>query len=158
MPAAGDASKERAVDLVHTILFRNLRRTLPATNLAVRQVIIKSCLSPSSVSPFLTVGCPLPHLEARSVDFQLCIPELADQVTCHWQEHVDLLRALALAFPARYPDLHALTDTDAELDFFNNVAHLQLHRRSRAFRRLANVGSPLLASHRNCLSDDAAMS
>ena len=92
------------------------------------------------------------------VDLELCIPELADQVACHWQEHVDLLRALALAFPARYPDLHAITDTDAELDFFNNVAHLQLHRRSRAFRRLANVGSPLLASHRNCLSDDAAMS
>ena len=67
------------------------------------------------------------------------------------------MRALALAFPARYPDLHALTDTDAELDFFNNVAHLQLHRRSRAFKRLANVGSPLLASHRNCLSDGAAM-
>ena len=55
------------------------------------------------------------------------------------QEHVDLLRALALAFPTTYPDLHALTDKDAELDFFNNVAHLQLHRRSRAFKRLANV-------------------
>ena len=52
---------------------------------------------------------------------------------------MDLLRALALAFPERYPDLHALTDTDAELDFFNNVAHLQMHRRSRAFKRLANV-------------------
>ena len=52
---------------------------------------------------------------------------------------MDLLRALALAFPERYPDLHALTDKDAELDFFNNVAHLQLHRRSRAFKRLANV-------------------
>ncbi len=58
------------------------------------------------------------------------------------QEHVDLLRALALAFPAQYPDLHALTDKDAELDFFNNVAHLQMHRRSRAFKRLANVGFP----------------
>ena len=52
---------------------------------------------------------------------------------------MDLLRALALAFPEQYPDLHALTDKDAELDFFNNVAHLQLHRRSRAFKRLANV-------------------
>ena len=55
------------------------------------------------------------------------------------QEHVDLLRALALTFPEQYPDLHALTDKDAELDFFNNVAHLQLHRRSRAFKRLAAV-------------------
>lgn len=34
-----DASQEeRATDLVHTVLFRQLRRTLPATNLAVRQV------------------------------------------------------------------------------------------------------------------------
>ncbi len=55
---------------------------------------------------------------------------------------MDLLRALALAFPERYPDLHVLTDKDAELDFFNNVAHLQLHRRSRAFKRLANVSLP----------------
>ena len=64
------------------------------------------------------------------------------------QEHVELLRALALAFPEQYPDLHALTDTDAELDFFNNVAHLQLHRRSRAFKRLGNVSAcPLLSCH-----------
>ena len=63
----------------------------------------------------------------------------ADWVVVALQEHVDLLKALALAFPAQYPDLHALTDKDAELDFFNNVAHLQLHRRSRAFKRLANV-------------------
>ena len=66
---------------------------------------------------------------------------VADQVYLGIQEHVDLLRTLALAFPKHYPDLHALTDKDAELDFFNNVAHLQLHRRSRAFKRLANVSS-----------------
>ena len=50
-----------------------------------------------------------------------------------------LLRQLALAFPAAFPDLAALTDTDPELDFWNNVAHLQLHRRSRAFLRLQRV-------------------
>lgn len=66
---------------------------------------------------------------------------VADQVHLGLQEHVDLLKALALAYPTHYPDLHALTDKDAELDFFNNVAHLQLHRRSRAFKRLANVSS-----------------
>ena len=69
------------------------------------------------------------------------IPRAAGQAVTALQEHVDLLRALALAFPAQYPDLHALTDTDAELDFFNNVAHLQLHRRSRAFKRLGNVSA-----------------
>ncbi len=60
---------------------------------------------------------------------------------------MDLLRALALGFPAQYPDLHALTDKDAELDFFNNVAHLQMHRRSRAFKRLANVSTALSCMH-----------
>ncbi|BDA46528.1 probable small subunit processome component 20 homolog [Coccomyxa sp. Obi] len=52
------------------------------------------------------------------------------------QEHVDLLRQLVCAFPTRFQDLMKLTDPDPELDFFNNVAHLQLHRRSRAFYRL----------------------
>lgn len=47
------------------------------------------------------------------------------------QEHLSLLRALALAFPGRYPDLAALADPDPEVDFFLNVAHLQLHRRAR---------------------------
>lgn len=54
---------------------------------------------------------------------------------------MDLLRQLAGAFPARFQDLIKLTDADPELDFFNNVAHLQLHRRSRAFYRLKKVGS-----------------
>lgn len=52
---------------------------------------------------------------------------------------MDLLRQLARAFPARFQDLIKLTDADPELDFFNNVAHLQLHRRSRAFYRLKKV-------------------
>lgn len=47
------------------------------------------------------------------------------------QEHLALLRALALAFPAHYADLAALADADPEVDFFLNVAHLQLHRRAR---------------------------
>lgn len=58
---------------------------------------------------------------------------------------MELLRRLALAFPAHFADLHALTDADPELDFFNNVAHLQLHRRSRAFARLQRVGAPTLS-------------
>lgn len=58
------------------------------------------------------------------------------------QEHVDLLRQLVCAFPARFQDLMRLTDPDPELDFFNNVAHLQLHRRSRAFYRLKKVVRP----------------
>ncbi|KAK9818396.1 hypothetical protein WJX72_012002 [[Myrmecia] bisecta] len=55
------------------------------------------------------------------------------------QEHVGLLRSLVLTFPAWFADLQALTDADPEVDFFNNVAHLQLHRRSRALQRLSKV-------------------
>lgn len=71
---------------------------------------------------------------------------------------MDLLRALALAFPVRYRDLHALTDADAELDFFNNVAHLQMHRRSRAFKRLANVRTCCLALQQSRDRDAMLMS
>lgn len=55
------------------------------------------------------------------------------------QEHVALMRAIAVSFPLVYPDLAMLTSEDAEVDFFNNIAHLQLHRRSRALLRLSKV-------------------
>ncbi|KAL0018407.1 hypothetical protein WJX79_009395 [Trebouxia sp. C0005] len=55
------------------------------------------------------------------------------------QEHVILLRGLVVAFPGQYADLGLLLDQDTELDFFNNVAHLQLHRRQRALQRLTKV-------------------
>lgn len=44
-----------------------------------------------------------------------------------------------MSFPGQYADLALLLDKDAELDFFNNVAHLQLHRRQRALQRLTKV-------------------
>ena len=50
-----------------------------------------------------------------------------------------LLRGLVEAFPRQYPDLALLLDQDPELDFFNNLAHLQLHRRQRALQRLTKV-------------------
>ena len=54
-----------------------------------------------------------------------------------------LLRGLVVAFPGQYADLGLLLDRDTELDFFNNVAHLQLHRRQRALQRLTKVPSAL---------------
>ncbi len=60
------------------------------------------------------------------------------------QEHVALLRAITVSFPAVYADLALLTSEDAEVDFFNNIAHLQLHRRGRALIRLSKVCLPLL--------------
>lgn len=57
----------------------------------------------------------------------------------HPQEHVLLLRALIQAVPGSFKQLQGLTDPDPEADFFHNVAHLQLHRRSRALARLSRV-------------------
>ena len=58
------------------------------------------------------------------------------------QEHVGLLRGLLVQFPEQYADMAHLLDKDPELDFFNNVAHLQLHRRQRALHRLTRVRPP----------------
>jgi U3 small nucleolar RNA-associated protein 20 len=44
------------------------------------------------------------------------------------QEHLALMRRLAALLPCRFPALQLLLSDDPELDFFNNVAHLQSHR------------------------------
>ena len=53
------------------------------------------------------------------------------------QEALSLLRRCAEMLPGTFPDLVALSHADPEADFFFNVAHIQLHRRARAFYRLA---------------------
>lgn len=55
------------------------------------------------------------------------------------QEHLALIRRLALSLPEKYPDLKPLTHQEAEADFWLNAAHLQLHRRARAFTRLGRM-------------------
>ena len=56
------------------------------------------------------------------------------------QEHLLLLRALAVNDPENYPGLALLADAnDEEVDFFCNAAHLQLHRRARALGKLTKV-------------------
>ncbi|KAL4521880.1 hypothetical protein Ndes2526B_g01987 [Nannochloris sp. 'desiccata'] len=55
------------------------------------------------------------------------------------QEHLALIRHLALSLPEKYPDLEPLTHKEAEADFWLNAAHLQLHRRARAFTRLGRM-------------------
>lgn len=49
-----------------------------------------------------------------------------------------------MQFPEQYADMAELLDKDPELDFFNNVAHLQLHRRQRALQRLTRVSASCL--------------
>ena len=53
------------------------------------------------------------------------------------QEALQLLRRCGQQLPTAFPDLAALMHSEPEADFFLNVAHLQLHRRARAFQRLA---------------------
>ncbi|ONI16066.1 hypothetical protein PRUPE_3G077100 [Prunus persica] len=57
------------------------------------------------------------------------------------KEWVDLLREMVLKLPevANLGSLKALCDEDAEIDFFNNIVHLQKHRRARALSRFRNV-------------------
>ncbi|XP_055506481.1 small subunit processome component 20 homolog [Leucoraja erinacea] len=55
------------------------------------------------------------------------------------QDYTTLLGCLIRAFPQRseFKDLVQLTDTDPEMDFFENTKHIQVHRRARALKKLA---------------------
>lgn len=55
------------------------------------------------------------------------------------QDHLLILQHILKSAPGNFPAAARLTHSDPELDFFNNVAHLQLHRRSRAWDRLLKV-------------------
>ncbi|XP_033113828.1 small subunit processome component 20 homolog isoform X2 [Anneissia japonica] len=54
-------------------------------------------------------------------------------------EIVMLLRDIVRLFPdhPRFSDMTVLLDEDMEKDFFENIKHIQIHRRGRALRRLA---------------------
>ncbi|XP_078664356.1 small subunit processome component 20 homolog isoform X2 [Branchiostoma floridae x Branchiostoma belcheri] len=57
------------------------------------------------------------------------------------QDSVSLLAELVRTFSSRqyFQGLAQLTDEDVEKDFYQNVTHIQHHRRSRALRRLISV-------------------
>ncbi|XP_022025733.1 small subunit processome component 20 homolog isoform X2 [Helianthus annuus] len=54
---------------------------------------------------------------------------------------MDLLREMVLRLPnvSKLESLHALCNEDPEQDFFNNIVHLQKHRRARALMRFCSV-------------------
>ena len=72
------------------------------------------------------------------------------------QEHLQLLRQLAEQLPGAFPQLGALTDANPAQDFFSNMAHLQMHRRTRALQRLCTV-RPQTGRSCNCTMAAAAM-
>lgn len=59
------------------------------------------------------------------------------------QEHLAIVRKVALTLPKSYPELQSVTHVEDDLDFWSNVCHVQLHRRARAFARLGEM-DPLL--------------
>ena len=56
-------------------------------------------------------------------------------------EVISILSDLVQTFShhSRFCDLSLLSHSDPEADFFLNVKHIQLHRRTRAFRKLAKI-------------------
>ncbi|XP_060070430.1 small subunit processome component 20 homolog [Ylistrum balloti] len=63
-------------------------------------------------------------------------------------EYITLLSVLVDTFPDQpnFVDLHALKDKDLEADFFENIRHIQTHKRSRALRRLIKY----MSGHQAC--------
>ncbi|WCJ33154.1 ARM repeat superfamily protein [Euphorbia peplus] len=59
------------------------------------------------------------------------------------KEWIELLREMVLKLPEfeNLKTLKALCSEDAEQDFFNNIIHLQKHRRAKALSRFSNVVS-----------------
>ncbi|MEW5318207.1 MAG: hypothetical protein WDW38_009447 [Sanguina aurantia] len=62
------------------------------------------------------------------------------------QEHMALMRQLALELPSRFGDLTALLCEEQEVDVFVNVAHLQLHRRARALLKVKSLAEEAVQS------------
>lgn len=56
-------------------------------------------------------------------------------------EFISVLSQLVRSYPShpRFVDMVSLCHDDPEADFYENVKHVQLHRRTRAFRKLAVV-------------------
>uniref|UniRef100_A0A803Q1W1 ARM repeat superfamily protein n=1 Tax=Cannabis sativa TaxID=3483 RepID=A0A803Q1W1_CANSA len=62
----------------------------------------------------------------------------------HWTEWINLLREMVMKLPnmGNLDSLKVLCDEGVEIDFFNNIIHLQRHRRARALARFRNaIGS-----------------
>uniref|UniRef100_A0A8C5PLM5 UTP20 small subunit processome component n=1 Tax=Leptobrachium leishanense TaxID=445787 RepID=A0A8C5PLM5_9ANUR len=66
--------------------------------------------------------------------------QLKSKVECIQQDYTTLLSSLIRTFPKHpeFADLVQFTDyNDPEMDFFENMKHIQIHRRARALRKLA---------------------
>lgn len=80
----------------------------------------------------------LPDLITKAFVHTL-LPHLTSPTLVVRQEMLALLQRCVTQLPASFPDLVTLSHEDPEADFFFNIAHIQLHRRSRALQRLATT-------------------
>ena len=84
-------------------------------------------------------------LRKRCLFFSHCLINLhftvSFQTTLY--ECVDLLAQLVRGYSthSKFSDMIVLANNDPEVDFFKNVRHIQLHRRTRAFRFLSQICS-----------------
>uniref|UniRef100_A0A7S3R808 U3 small nucleolar RNA-associated protein 20 domain-containing protein n=1 Tax=Dunaliella tertiolecta TaxID=3047 RepID=A0A7S3R808_DUNTE len=84
----------------------------------------------------------VPRVVYPQLKSQLASPSMSVR-----QEHLMLLRTLVLQCPDKFPDLVTLTSPqDPEIDFYLNVAHVQLHRRSRALVRMGRLADAMAAA------------
>ncbi|XP_048334306.2 uncharacterized protein LOC107422300 isoform X3 [Ziziphus jujuba] len=66
-----------------------------------------------------------------------------------WKEWIKLLNEMVKKLPQKsFNSLKALCDEDPEMDFFNNIIHVQKHRVARALLRFKNV------INSSCISED----
>jgi hypothetical protein len=80
-----------------------------------------------------------PRLQAIATTtfYRLLLASLSTNTTATVRcEFLSLAQRLAQRLPGSFPDLATLTHADPEVDFFFNVCHIQLHRRTRALQRL----------------------
>jgi len=92
--------------------------------------------SPSSQFPLL----PIPLLPIPLVPIPLPPhTHMHSQFARH--ESISLLSQVVRAYPShsQFTNMTSLTHQDPEVDFFENIKHIQQHRRTRALRRLAEV-------------------
>jgi U3 small nucleolar RNA-associated protein 20 len=70
------------------------------------------------------------------------------------REVINLLSKLVHAYShhPKFTDLACLLHSDPEADFFLNVRHIQLHRRTRAYRKLSMLCSEGHIGQASCLA------
>ncbi len=79
--------------------------------------------SPKPTTSNSTLALLLPTVVYGQIKRGLPVANLAVR-----QEHVLLLRRCVMVMPHAFEGLQVLVDEDVDVDFFHNIAHLQLHR------------------------------